>query len=72
VCVRVFLFSHSRPPSLLYDPNMLVCVLGFVFCSVCVSGCVWRVFNVAFNVVKSDLLRNSRALRSIDYPEIQS
>jgi len=35
---RVFLFSHSRPSSLLYDPNMLLCVLGFVLVSDC---CFW-------------------------------
>jgi len=28
---KEFLFSYSRPPSLLHDPNMSVCVLGLVF-----------------------------------------
>ena len=37
--LRRFLFSYSRPSSLLYDPNMSVCVLVFVSGLVCVSGC---------------------------------
>ncbi len=41
---RVFLFSHSRPPSLLYDPNMSVCFLGCVLGFDFVSGSVWSWF----------------------------
>ena len=57
-----FLFSHSRPSSLLYDPNMGFCVLGFVLCSVCVLGCVSPRFSAlsmllkrTFYVVESDV-----------------
>jgi hypothetical protein len=40
MCVEKFLFSHSRLPSLVYDPNMSVCVLGFVLVLIVVSGSV--------------------------------
>jgi hypothetical protein len=48
---RRFVFSQSRPPSLLYDPNMSVCVLGFVFAGVVVLDCVCFGFKVHFYVV---------------------
>ena len=46
-----FLFSHSRPPSLIYDPNRLLCVLGSVPDLVCVSGSARVGFEVYFYVV---------------------
>jgi hypothetical protein len=58
--VKDFLFSHSRPLGLPYDPNMSVCVLCFVFVSdSCFWFCwnlVWRTFyvvKVILNVVES-------------------
>jgi len=57
VCERIFLFSHSRPPSLLYDPNTLLCVLGSVPDSGCVSGSAGTMVQRTFNVAKSDFFR---------------